>query len=283
MRLTLRHPPIPRSRPGAIIAAVGLVAAIGWLDSVTGFDTSVVILYLLPVAFLAWILGRWWGLAIAFASAAFSLAADLAVRGSVVGSWVPYWNAFVQFVVFSVVAFALAALRASLKREQRASRRDFLTGLANYRALAEAGEAELARARRFGRPVSVAYMDCDNFKQVNDTFGHAVGDELLREVGQALSETVREVDTVARMGGDEFVVLLSETSAEAALTAVERMQECVHEVMERNDWPVTLSFGVATFVEPPEGVDRMLSAADRLLYRAKQEGRDRAVFETYAA
>jgi diguanylate cyclase (GGDEF)-like protein len=283
MRLTLSHPPIPRSRGGAIVVAVALVALIGWLDAVTGFETSVVVLYLLPVVFLSWILGRWWGLGIAAAGAGISLAADLGVRGVSPLSWVPLWNALVQFAVFAVVAFALAALRASFEREQAASRHDFLTGLPNYRALAEAAEAELARVRRFERPITVAYMDCDHFKQVNDTYGHATGDELLREVAEALAATLREVDTVARLGGDEFVVLLPETTAEEGLRAIERMRECVREVMTQHGWPVTLSFGVATFVGPPPSVDAMLSAADRLLYRAKQEGRDRAVLETYGA
>lgn len=280
--MTLAHPPvIPRSRAGALALAACLVLAIASLDARTGSDTNIVIVYLVPVGFASWILGRRWGLAVAALAAGLSLAADVYASGPAGGSWIAAWNAVVEFVVLSGAAVTLSALRASLTREQAASRRDYLTGLSNWRALAEAADVELARLRRFARPLTIVYMDCDRFKRVNDTYGHATGDELLRMIAEAIVSTVRAVDTVARLGGDEFVVLLPETDAQAAEAAIERMQKGIEGAMASRDWPVTMSFGAATFVDPPDSVDELLSAADRLLYESKQSGRDRATFATY--
>ncbi len=281
--MKIRHPdpPIPRSRPLAVVAAVVVIALIGRLDFGTSFDTSVAILYLLPVGFLAWILGRWWGLGAAFGSAGISLVSDILVSRSFSNPIVPFWNAAVQLMVFAVVAITLAELRESLSREQAVSRRDYVTGVANWRAFAEAGQIEVARMRRFGRPLTVVYMDCDDFKRVNDTRGHTEGDKLLRVIAEGLAATMREIDMVARLGGDEFVVLLPETGPEAAQTAVERMRLSLRRSTAMQGWTETVSMGAATFLEAPASLDELVTMADRLLYQAKSQGGDRVVAETY--
>jgi diguanylate cyclase (GGDEF)-like protein len=278
MRFTPADLPLPRSRLAALLIAVFIVALIGRLDFATGSDTSVNVLYLLPIALAAWVAGPWWGAAVSGTSALLGLAGDLIVVGSFHNPLVPYWNAAVQFSVFALFALALAALRASLEREHQASRIDFGTGLSNWRAFSEAAEAELARARRFGRPLTAVYMDCDGFKQINDTRGHAEGDRVLRIVAEALCETTREIDTVARLGGDEFVVLLPETGAEAATVAVERMRSSVRERSLMAGVGVTVSMGAATFGKAPDSLDEMVRAADRLLYTAKSGGGDQAAY-----
>lgn len=280
--MKLRHPErlIPRSRPLAIIAAVVAIALIGRLDFDTSFDTSVAILYLLPVGFLAWLLGRWWGLGAAVASAGISLLSDVLVSRSFTSPVVPYWNAGVLLVMFTVVALTLAALRSSLRRERTASRLDFVTGVSNWRAFAEAGDTELARMRRFGRPLTVVYMDCDDFKRVNDTRGHTEGDQILRLIAECLLDTTREVDTVARLGGDEFVVLLPETGPEAAEAALDRMRGALRRAMAARGWEETVSFGAATFLKPPGTLDELVLKADRLLYEAKSRGRGEVVAAT---
>jgi diguanylate cyclase (GGDEF)-like protein len=272
--------PLPRSPLAGVIIAAVLVALIGRLDYDTGYGTSVIVLYLLPVALATWVAGPAWGIAAALGSAVLSLLGDLLVVSSH-GSLVPYWNAAVQFSVFALFALALAALRASLTRERLASRVDYVSGLANWRAFAEVAEAEIARMRRFGRPLTLVYTDCDDFKDINDRFGHGEGDRVLRQIGASLRDTTREVDTVARLGGDEFVVMLPETGPEAADRAVKRMRDRIRETMSASERPVTLSFGVATFCEPPASLDVMVGSADHLLYQAKRSGRDRAMLETF--
>lgn len=273
--------PLPRSRPVAIAISALAIALIGRLDYATGADTTVIVLYLLPIAFVAWVAGASWGFLAAAASAGLSFAGDALVLAAFRNPLVPYWNAAVQFSVFALFALALAALHASIDREHVASRVDFVTGLSNWRAFAESSAEEIARTRRFGRPLTLVYMDCDDFKQVNDTFGHAEGDRVLRLVAEALRDTTREIDTVARLGGDEFVVLLPETGPDAAEHAVERMRERLGQRMEQAEASVTVSVGVATFLEPPLSFDEFVRSADRLLYAAKAAGGDRASRESF--
>ena len=168
----------------------------------------------------------------------------------------------------------------SLLERRAAARRDGLTGARNARAFYEVAEAEIARARRYTHPFSVAYLDLDDFKLVNDRLGHLAGDAVLRSVARALSGVVRSSDVVARLGGDEFVVLLPEASAAPARLATEKLRGALAEVVPAHGWRMTASIGVATFLVPPESVDELLAAVDRLMYRAKQAGKNGVAHET---
>ncbi|HEY3317011.1 MAG TPA: diguanylate cyclase [Coriobacteriia bacterium] len=280
-RSTFDDLPLPRSPWIAIPLALVVIALIGRIDYATGSETSIIVLYLLPIALVAWVAGPVWATVAALVSAVLSLFGDMLVIDSFRNPLVPYWNAAVQFSVFALFGLALAALRSSVQREHVASRIDYVTGLANWRAFAEAADAELARVRRFGRSLTLVYLDCDDFKHINDTKGHAEGDNVLRLVADALRDTTREVDTVARLGGDEFVVLLPETGPEAAERAVDRMKTSLRERVTEGSTSITVSMGTATFREPPESLDVMLRAADRLLYDAKGAGGDRSVHATF--
>jgi diguanylate cyclase (GGDEF)-like protein len=134
---------------------------------------------------------------------------------------------------------------------------------------------EAERARRASRPLTLAYFDLDNFKQLNDQFGHAVGDEALRCFVQTLQVHLRIADLLARLGGDEFALLLPETGAEGAVALLSRLQEHLAREMERKGWPVTLSVGAVTFQRPLEDVDLMIQRVDALMYAAKRKGKGR--------
>lgn len=156
---------------------------------------------------------------------------------------------------------------------------DGLTGLANRRGVDEKLRAEVARARRFGDRVCLVIADIDDFKQVNDTFGHPVGDEALRLFAATLGATVREMDVAARWGGEEFALVLPGTDAEGGERLAERaraaLERCVLRV-EGRDVRITASFGVASL--PPAGdVDELVAAADAALYEAKRTGKNRVM------
>ena len=157
---------------------------------------------------------------------------------------------------------------------------DELTGLYNRRHFEELAEAEVARARRSGAPLSLAMLDIDHFKAVNDAFGHPVGDLALKEVARAMRETLRTSDVPARIGGEEFVVLLTGTTLEGAVAVTERLRERVGraEVAAGKERVArfTVSAGIAELA-PGERVESMLRRADEALYRAKEEGRNRIV------
>lgn len=164
---------------------------------------------------------------------------------------------------------------------QDLARSDELTGLANRRVLRERLEQELDRFQRYGRPVALVLCDVDHFKQVNDRFGHPVGDRVLQAVAQRALEATRKVDLVARYGGEEIVMVMPETHAAGALTVAERMRKAVAQTSVQADAAevrVTISCGVAaTYDGWVPDADELVRAADAALYRAKAEGRNRVI------
>jgi len=168
-------------------------------------------------------------------------------------------------------------LQTALENEKNLSRIDFLTGIPNRRSFYQALTSESKRARRYQRPTTIAYLDVDNFKQVNDQLGHGVGDELLKTIGKALDATLRETDTAARLGGDEFAILLPETDAESASVVMAKVQTNLDSVMQERKWPVSFSVGVITFTIPPESVEEMVKRADELMYEVKRSGKSAMV------
>ena len=161
-----------------------------------------------------------------------------------------------------------------MEREKRISRTDPLTGVSNARYFIEFAAIELDRARRYGHLLTIVYLDLDNFKYVNDNFGHLTGDRLLKLIADKVHGRIRAIDIVARLGGDEFVILLPEVSFDDAQVVVERMRTLLLEVMKGNDWPVTFSIGMITHRSLPESVDRLIKEADDLMYVAKRNGKN---------
>jgi diguanylate cyclase (GGDEF)-like protein len=169
------------------------------------------------------------------------------------------------------------ALREARERIEELSRRDALTGLTNRRWLDELLRLEVERAKRYGAPLSVIMVDLDHFKVVNDSFGHAVGDQVLKSAARTLREAVRMTDVVGRYGGEEFLVLLPNTGMAQATVLAERMRAGLRlmPVGFRPD-PVTGSFGVTQWTRG-DTVAGLVDRADEALYEAKREGRDRVV------
>lgn len=159
---------------------------------------------------------------------------------------------------------------------------DPLTGLMNRRAFEERLQDEYARARRYGRPISLAMIDIDYFKQFNDTYGHSAGDEALRAVARTIRSRLRKGDVFARYGGEEFVIILPETPAPEALSTAGLLRRTLSSQPVRlhgyrDPVPVTVSIGVASWPEHGTEISRLLDRADDRLYEAKLAGRDRVV------
>jgi diguanylate cyclase (GGDEF)-like protein len=176
-----------------------------------------------------------------------------------------------------LLTFVLARplLRAFRWTEEQASeaRIDSLTGLSNRRALEEILAAEISRAQRFEHRLAVVLLDLDRFTENNDSFGHAAGDVMLRAVSHLLTGLARQGDTVARWGGEEFVVVLPETDLAGAHRFAERLRRTI-EAQSVGDMQTSTSCGVATML-PEDTVEELLGAADQALYRAKTNGRNR--------
>lgn len=192
---------------------------------------------------------------------------------------IPYWNAFERLCFFIIVSYYLSGLKSSLTQEKLLAGIDSLTGLLNRIAFNDAAQSEIDKARRFKHPFTVAYMDLDNFKMVNDHLGHSVGDALLQLVADTIKKNTRVVDIVARLGGDEFIVLLPETGIESAQVVFRKLQKRIMEAMQKNRWPITLSIGAVTYINPPDTVDNMIKKADNLMYSAKNSGKNKIIHE----
>ncbi len=184
-----------------------------------------------------------------------------------------------RVLLLAAMGFIGTIVNLRMQKPHILSANDGLTGLMNRRAFDERWSGEVARARRYGRPISIAAIDIDYFKQFNDTYGHAAGDTALRSVARVIRSRVRAGDFVARLGGEEFVVALPETNSASAVTMAESLRRAVAENPiaipgSRTPASVTVSIGVASWPEHGEEVSRLLERADDRLYEAKLAGRD---------
>ena len=261
------------------IAGMLGVVVIGWVDYVSGSELRVFPLYYAPISLVAWYRGRSGALIVAALCALSWMGSNLlaGLRFSHPGFWVA--NTLVQGASFATVGLLIATLRGALMREEGLSRTDPLTAVSNSRAFYEEAGRLLALCRRKGHPITLAYIDLDDFKAVNDRHGHQAGDDLLRSVADLLRASIRPSDLVARLGGDEFAVLLPEVGPQEAAATLERLRSSVVDTFASKPCPVTASIGAVTFITVPEDVEGMVQQADSTMYTAKTSGRNRVHHE----
>jgi diguanylate cyclase (GGDEF)-like protein len=268
------------------LSAAG-IAAVGLLDYavavLAGFDFAVTPLYLVPVGFSAWAAGAGSGALFALFAAVVEGTATWASIPGAARPGVVLVSVLLEVMVFVGAAFTIARLRWHLDFERQLSHTDPVTGIGNRRTFEDAALREISRAERRPGPLSVAYFDVDHFKEVNDRHGHAAGDLLLRTLGAALRASVRTMDTVARVGGDEFVLLLPETDAATCRLVVERLRALAGEAALAAGFDNTFSVGAVTFLTPPRSSFEMLSASDRVMYAVKRGPRNGAGYEVVVA
>lgn len=266
---------IPKQLVPAV--GIGLVVLLGLVDRATGYELSFSIFYLLPVMLVAWRGERLHALLLAVLSAATWLWADLGAGHVYSHPAIPVWNSVMRLGFFLIVTYALSTIKTLLDKERSAARIDFTTSVYNSRAFHEMARTEIDRGSRFGHPLTLAYIDIDNFKQVNDTLGHSAGDVLLHEAARTIRRNIRSIDIVARLGGDEFAVLMPETDGEAARVAMQKVREHLLETVRTNAWPVTFSIGVVT-CRSACNVDELIKRADNLMYEVKASGKNRVEY-----
>lgn len=257
---------------------LALIALITWLARRQGLGISLGLYHLIPVLLGTWTCGRAVGYGLSLLGAGLSLS-SLEIDADDLARAQAYWEALMQLGVSVSFTLLLSSLREALERERALARADPLTGAANARAFRESLASEIARARRGGRPLTLAYLDLDRFKEVNDRHGHQAGDELLQGVVSLIREHLRVTDLLARLGGDEFALLLPETGRDGARQPLERLRTALQARMQTRGFPVSVSIGAATFLRPPISPDEAIRKADDLLYAAKRAGKDRLMQE----
>lgn len=263
--------------------ALPSIVLIGWIDYVTGRDVSMSALYLVPIVAVAWYGARRDAAISAIVAAVLATFADEPWLSQT--ALIPLvWNSFSSLVIFVAAAGVVGQLRfereqlSSLTRdlkkgygrEAMLARTDALTALPNLRAFVEAIQRESARAVREGSQLCVLYVDLDDFKSVNDRYGHTTGDTVLQSVATALTSSVRGGDVVARIGGDEFIILLWHATATDAEVVAERIAQRIQEIAA--EYPLShlgASLGVRMFERAPENAEDVVRLADDAMYAEK--------------
>jgi diguanylate cyclase (GGDEF)-like protein len=254
---------------------------LGWLDFITG-DYSLIVFYLIPVSLATWFVGKRSGLLFCFLSVVVRIVADEGFNQSGFAySALHYWNELIEFLFLLIMSLLFSALKNNLENEKDLARRDPLTDTLNRRSFFDLAEHEISRAQRYNLPLTVAYIDLDNFKAVNDQFGHQTGDELLNTVVATIRSNIRSSDVVARFGGDEFVILLPDTPGDAALKFLHKIHDHLDQTMVLRGWPVSFSIGAATYVKVPATVDAVIRQADELMYAVKHDGKNRLLHKEF--
>lgn len=264
-----------------VIAAVAL-AVIAFTDYITGTEIHFFIFYALPIAYISWFLGRRQGFFVVLAASVtfWVLNVYLPQAGHPL---VAYWNLGVRLLFFMLVSQGIGFLNKAYEYLQLWAETDPLTGLKNRRVFFEHLNLAMARCQRAAHPLTLAYIDLDHFKQVNDQLGHAVGDELLQRVAQQMEDSLRKTDLVARLGGDEFAVVLEGNSPAQSEQVLMRLQQALLTQMQSQQWPVTFSMGAMTFLQVPADADAMVHEADQLMYGVKRSGRGRLAMAVFPA
>lgn len=259
----------------------GALIAIGWslLFVVAACDylthTNYVLdfspFYVAPVSFFSWFIGVRSGLVLSV----ICVCVGFFIRLRGVSGLTAYWDALVWLALYVMATILISQLKKLYEREYSLSRIDPLTRTENRRALFESARRIKSLSDRHNFPVSIAYLDLDRFKQLNDQHGHAAGDRVLIQTAEGIRKVLRPSDVVARIGGDEFAVLLPAADRETAHRILHRVQMDFNQAMEASGLPVTLSIGWVSFSPPLCSVEEMLRHADKAMYVAKSRGKNR--------
>lgn len=260
---------------GLLIFGFSLIIAIiiGWIDYWVKVDLNLSIFYLFPIVLAAWFSGKYGALMLAVFSTILWANAELHVKRHS-NSVLIHWNSFVRLGFFLIVIYLLLSLKQAYDREKKLARTDGLTGVYSRSFFIQTLENEIKRAQRYHYPITLAYLDIDHFKRVNDQFGHGTGDRLLQDISNTLKRSIRPGDSIARLGGDEFAILLPYTNVEEARAALDRIYQQLLSLNREQLSFVGFSMGVVTCSTPPESTDMLIEQADRLMYSVKHTGKN---------
>ncbi len=256
-----------------VAAALILVGVLGTIDYLAEQDLSFLVFYLIPVFLVTLRAGLWPGLLMSLAGTAVWFIANVNLFRQEPGELIPFWNLAETLGVFAFFTWILSSLVDAFDEERQLSRYDALTGIANRRNFMERLDDEIARSRRFLRPFTLVYLDLDGTEAIDDARGRAAGDALLSGLAALLLGETRDVDTPARLGEDEFALLMPETAYEAAHAALDGLEGRIAATAAENGWPVTVTMAAVTATNPQQSAEELIGMADRLAYAKRTAGK----------
>ncbi len=259
-----------------------ILAILGMLDYLTGYQLSFAVFYLIPIALATWYVDRGEGLAAAFLSAFITTVAGLINAGNDPEiDAIVLWNGLTPVALFAVIVMLLDKLHARLQLEQRLARTDHLTGCLNAHAFLPLLQYHLDLARRDRQPMTLAYIDLDDFKMVNDRHGHSEGDRTLKIFARIWLESCRRTDLMARLGGDEFCILFPNTDQHGAASIINKARCKLVAACLLEHAAITCSIGAITFSRALPNSKEAIQAADMLMYQVKKQGKNSTLFSVF--
>lgn len=248
----------------AVLCGIGIMQFL-WAPGISMLFPSMLI-----TMSASWFIGKKWGFGMALVAALAELASPLFAGTPPAGVFGPVWNFIATLFANILIAHLAEYTRRHREAERDLIRKDYLTGIDNIRSFYDEGSMELERCRRNRTPITIVYMDIDDLESLNDTLGHRVGDRALQSIAAAIKDAVRITDIVARIGGDEFAVLLPGGDFSQSSTVITRLQETVMSLLTAKRWPISVTTAGITYLSIPDSIDHLLKGAEESMDIAKQ-------------
>ena len=258
----------------AILIVLSATFFISYIDYITGTRISLSVFYLIPVALALFLSGRTFGILTSILCSVIWLLQEDTEVFKPSDIYFTIWDLSIKIIFFLLFTLLIDTLLKALNRIKMLSFHDPLTKAANRRYFEEFSNNLIKRAFRDIVPLTLIYFDCDNFKELNDTFGHHAGDEALKKISNIVINNIRPDDIFARMGGDEFAMIIYGLSYENANNVIKRITDEINIEMGKNKWSITLSIGAVTYHIFNLTVDEMVKEADSLSYEVKKSGKN---------
>lgn len=237
--------------------------------------------YAIPITLASWYGSRKSGILLTLFSALILVLTKVIFLQAPVSSPTYFFESLAFILAYLGLAIIVTNFRNIHRVEVLAADTDDLTGISNSRSFYVELANELVRSHRYGHVFSLAYLDVDEFKHINDSQGHMEGDRLLIEVAKCLKTSLRKTDTAARLGGDEFACLFPETDRQKAEIAFTSVSETLRKRMKEHGWDVTFSAGLVTFDTIPEDVKEAIKVADELMYSVKNGEKNNIAYKVW--
>lgn len=263
-----------------IVIGYIIIGVLGIIDTLTGKELDFSLFYVIPILIVIWHTGLGTGIVFSLISALVWLLSDV-LSGNVTLLSIYAWNTLIKLGFFLTIAFLLSRLLTVLEHQREIAHTDYLTGALNSLFFYNVLQMEINRSLRYKNPFTIAYIDLDNLKTVNYEFGYATGDKVLCFVANQIKNSLRKVDVVARLGSDEFALLMPETNQKSAQVVLSKLQHNILAGMQKNNWPVTLSIGVLTCLDTPPTANEAIKKVDDLMYSVKKSSKNNIKYATY--